>query len=113
MDVLTDQNVLLIPQDHIIEVQTICPSFLQRKQRARQKTKSQLDKNDVRLFINIGPVNELIKPVLIHVPKIDDVFIKLGIWKNIICLDLYNGYFQRKIGQDAIPWPGFKPHLGE
>ena len=112
MDTLTDQNVLLIPQEHDIEVQTICPSFLQRKQRARQKPKSQLDKNDVRLLINFGPVNELIKPVPIHVPKIDDVFIKLGRWKNIICLDLFNGYFQLKMRQDAIPWLGIQTPFG-
>ena len=84
MDDLTKQGVLLIPKDHDIEVQAICPSFLQRKQRARLKPKNQLNKNDVRLLINFGPINEKIKPVPNHVPKVNEVFIKLGRWKHII-----------------------------
>ena len=44
MDELTRQGVLLIPQDHDINVQSVCPSFIQRKQRARDKPKSQLNK---------------------------------------------------------------------
>ena len=31
MDDLTRQNVLLIPQEHGIKVQAVCPTFLQRK----------------------------------------------------------------------------------
>ena len=63
MDELTDQKVLLIPQEHGIDVQSVCPSFLQRKQRAKGKPKNQLLKSDVRLLINFGPVNEKIKPI--------------------------------------------------
>ena len=106
MDDLTDQGVLLIPQNHDIQVQSVCPSFLQRKQRAKNKAKNQLNKNDVRLLINFGPINEKIKPMPNHVPKINDVFIKLGRWKHIICIDLYNGYFQLKMRPNAIPWLG-------
>ena len=73
MDDLTDQGVLLIPQDHNIQVQSVCPSFIQRKQKAKNKPENQLTKNDVRLLINFGPVNERIKPVPIHVPKPDDI----------------------------------------
>ena len=112
MDELTDQNVLLIPQEHNIEVQAICPSFLQRKQRAKEKAKSQLTKNDVRLLINFGPVNAKIKPIPNHVPKVNDVFIKLGRWKHIICIDLYNGYFQMKMRPNAIPWLGIQTPFG-
>ena len=79
---------------------------------ARDKTKSQLNKHDVRLLINFGPVNERIKPIPIHVPKIDDVLIKLGRWKNIICIDLYNGYFQLKMSKEAIPWLGIQTPFG-
>ena len=78
MDDLTDQGVLLIPQDHNIQVQSVCPSFIQRKQRAKDKPESQLTKNDVRLLINFDPINEKIKPVPIHVPKPADILIILG-----------------------------------
>ena len=67
MDELTNQNVLLIPQEHEIQVQSVCPSFVQRKQRAKNVPEHLLTKNDIRLLINFGPVNERIKPVPIHV----------------------------------------------
>ena len=88
MDDLTHQGVLLIPQDHDIKVQAVCPSFLQRKQRAKNKAKQDLNKNDVRLLVNFGPLNNKIKPVPIHVPKTEDLLIKLGRWRYIILFDL-------------------------
>ena len=97
MDDLTAQGVLLIPQEHDITVQSVCPSFLQRKQRAQNKAQHLLTKDDVRLLINFGPVNDKIKPVPSHVAKTDDVIISLGRWKEIIMFDLYNGYFQIKM----------------
>ena len=112
MDDLTNQNVLLVPQEHGIQVQAICPSFIQRKQRARLKPKSELNKEDVRLLINFGPINERIKPLPTHVPKINDVLIKLGRWKYLICLDLYNGYFQLKMRTKDIPWLGIQTPFG-
>ena len=93
MDELTRQGVLLIPQQHDITVQSVCPSFLQRKQRAKSKPKHLLTKDDVRLLINFGPINDKIKPVPTHVTKTDDVLIMLGRWKHLIVFDLYNGYF--------------------
>ena len=45
-------------------------------------------------------------------PKINDVFLKMGRWKHIICLDLFNGYFQLKMRQDAIPWLGIQTPFG-
>ena len=45
MDDLTDQGVLLIPQDHNKQVQSVCPSFIQRKQKAKNKPENQLTKN--------------------------------------------------------------------
>ena len=112
MDDLTDQNVLLIPQEHNILVQTVCPSFLQRKQRAKDKAQHLLTKDDVRLLINFGPVNDKIKPIPSHVAKTDDVLIKLGRWKEIIIFDLYNGYFQIKMSDKSIPWLGVQTPFG-
>ena len=112
MDELTNQNVLLIPQQHDIKVQTVCPSFLQRKQRAKNKPKHELTKNDVRLLINFGPLNSKIKPVPIHVKKTEDILIKLGRWKHLIIFDLFNGYFQNHMAKQAIPWLGIQSPFG-
>ena len=112
MDELTDQGVLLIPQDHDIIVQSVCPSFIQRKQRAKNIPEHMLTKNDVRLLINFGPVNELIKPVPIHVCKPDDIFTMLGKWNHIIIFDLHNGYFQNHMDKRDIPWLGVQTPFG-
>ena len=112
MDELTRQGVLLVPQQHDIIVQSVCPSFLQRKQRAKNKPKHLLTKDDVRLLINFGPVNEKIKPVPTHVTKTDDVLIMLGRWKHLVVFDLYNGYFQNHMRKDAIPWLGVQTPFG-
>ena len=65
MNDLTRQGALLVPQQqqHDISVQSVCLSFLQRKQRARNRPKHLLTKDDVRLPINFGPINDKIKPV--------------------------------------------------
>ena len=112
MDDLTDQGVLLIPQDHNIQVQSVCPSFIQRKQRAKNKPEHQLTKDDVRLLINFGPINEKIKPVPIHVPKPNDILTTLGKWNHLIIFDLYNGYFQNHMAQKDIPWLGVQTPFG-
>ena len=112
MDQLTSQKVLLIPQDHNIKVQSVCPSFIQRKQRAKDKPKNLLTKDDVRLLVNFGPVNEKIKPLPIHVPKTDDILIAMGRWKHLIIFDLYNGYFQNHMSEDSIPWLGVQTPFG-
>ena len=112
MDDLTDQGVLMIPQDHNIKVQSVCPSFIQRKQRAKNKPKQDLTKEDVRLLINFGPINDKIKPPPIHVPKTEDILIKLGRWKYIIIFDLLSGYFQNHMSPDSIPWLGVQTPFG-
>ena len=112
MDDLTLQNVLLIPQEHNITVQAVCPSFIKRKQKAKDKPKHMLTKTDVRLLVNFGPINDKIKPIPSHVAKPDDVLIMMGRWKEIIIFDLYNGYFQNHMSEDAIPWLGVQTPFG-
>ena len=112
MDDLTDQGVLIVPQEHDVMIQAVCPSFLQRKQRAKDKPQHMLTKDDVRLLINFGPVNDKIKPIPSHVTKTEDILIKLGRWKELIIFDLYNGYFQIKMSKDSIPWLGVQTPFG-
>ena len=71
-----------------------------------------LTKTDVRLLVNFGPINDKIKPIPSHVAKPDDVLIMMGRWKEIIIFDLYNGYFQNHMSEDAIPWLGVQTPFG-
>ena len=62
-DDLMQQGVLKVPQEHNICVQSVCPSFLKRKRRAADTPKHCLTKDDCRLLINYGPINQLIKNI--------------------------------------------------
>ena len=112
MDDLTQQGVLLVPQEHDIIVQAVCPSFIQRKQKAKDKPQHLLTKDDIRLLINFGTINDKIKPIPTHVPKTNDVLVTLGRWKELITFDLHNGYFQIKMADSSIPWLGVNSPFG-
>ena len=113
MDDLTQVSVLKDPQEmKNVEVQTICPIFLKRKRRAKDKPKELLTKDDVRPLINFGPVNDMIKDVPAPLTTVDDIFNGLGKFKHIIMFDLYNGFFQNHMAEDSIPWLGVMTPFG-
>ena len=113
MDELTHQKVLQDPQQlDDVQVQTICTTFLKRKKRAKDKPKELLTKDDVRLLINFGPVNELIKDVPAPLTTVDDVFNIMGKFKHIIMFDLFNGFFQNHMAPSSWPWLGIMTPFG-
>ena len=75
---LTQQVLLKIPQDHNICVQSVCPSFLKKKRRAADIPKHLLTKDDCRLLINYGPINQHIKNIPSAMTTPTDVFNQLG-----------------------------------
>ena len=111
-DDLTNQKVMHRPQDIGCNVQCILPIFLHRKQRAKDKPKELLTKDDVRLLANFGPVNALIKDVPTPMTTIDDIFNTLGRFKHIIVFDLYNGFFQNHMAPESYPWLGIMTPFG-
>ena len=112
MDHLTDQRVLADPQVLNIPVHSICPVFLRRKRKALDKPKHMLTKDDVRLLINFGPVNDKIKDVPTPMTTPDDVFNIMGRFKFIIVFDLFNGFFQNHMSASSIPWLGVMTPFG-
>ena len=114
MDDLTRQGVLRDPQDPDlnISVQSICSSFLHRKQRAKDKPKHLLTKDDVRLLVNFGPVNSFIKDVPTPMTTIDDIFTTMGRFKHIIVFDLYHGFFQNHMSPSSFAWLGLMTPFG-
>ena len=111
-DDLTSQGVLKVPQEHNICVQSVCPSFLRRKRRAADVPKHLLTKDDCRLLINYGPINNLIKNIPSAMATPNDVFNQLGRWKHIIIVDLYNAFFQNHIHPDDQPYLGIMTPFG-
>ena len=111
-DELTQQNVLGIPQESNVNVQFVCPSFLRRKPRAKNKPNHLLTKDDVRLVVNFSPVNDHLK----NIPSIkttpNDVLVALGRWKHIIIFDLYQGFFQNHMPPEDGKWLGVATPFG-
>ena len=77
-DELTQQGVLKVPQEHGILIQSVCPAFLQWKRRAADIPKHILTKDDCRLLVNFGPINQHIKNITSAMTTADDVFNQLG-----------------------------------
>ena len=112
MDDLTREGVMQDPHDLGISVQSICPSFLNRKRKAKDKPKELLTKADVRLLINFSPVNDKIKDVPTTMTTVDEVFNVMGRFKHIIAFDMFNGFFQSHMSKDSLPWLGVMTPFG-
>lgn len=109
---LTQQGVLKIPQDHNICVQSVCPSFLKRKRRAADIPKHLLTKNNCRLLINYGPINNLVKNIPSAMTTPNNIFNQLGRLKHIIILDLYDTFYQNHMHADNQPYLGIITPFG-
>jgi hypothetical protein len=111
-DDLTNQQVLGIPQEHNVNVQFVCPSFLRRKPKAKGKPNHLLTKDDVRLVVNFSPVNEHLKNIPSVKTTPNDILVSLGRWKCIIVFDLHQGFFQNHMDPKDCAWLGIATPFG-
>jgi len=111
-DELTNNQVLGIPQEHGVNVQFVCPSFLRRKPRAKGKPNHLLTTDDVRLVVNFSPVNDHLKNIPSVKTTPNDILIHLGRWKHIIIFDLHQGFFQNHMAPEDCKWLGIATPFG-
>ena len=111
-DDLTDKGVMGIPQEYNVDIQYCSPSFLVRKQKAKNKPKSELTKDDVRLVINFSKLNEFLKNAPTPITKPKEIFSLLGKWNYIIVMDLHSGFFQNHIDIEDAKWLGITTPFG-
>ena len=111
-DELTDKGVLGIPQEHDINIQYCSPSFLVRKQKAKNKSKQDLTMNDVRLVVNFSKMNNYLKNMPTTITKPKDIFSQLGKWNYIITMDLQSGFFQNHMSMQDAEWLGITTPFG-
>ena len=76
-DDLTNKGVLGIPQEHDILIQHCSPSFLVRKQKAKNKSNKDLLPTDVRLVVNFTKINDYLKNLPTPVTKPREIFTQL------------------------------------
>ena len=112
-DHLTDNGVLGVPQNDNIIIQHASPCFLRKKQKAKDKSPSQLTKDDVRLVVNTTELSKYLKNMPTKVTKPNEVYAALSRWKYLIKTDLYQGFFQNQLHPSAFPWCAIQtPHGG-
>ena len=111
-DELTHQGVLGIPQQHDVNVQFVCPSFLRRKPKAKAKPNQLLTKDDVRLVVNFSPINDHLKNIPSVKTTPNDILVSIGRWKYIIVFDLHQGFFQNHMHEDDTKWLGVATPFG-
>jgi hypothetical protein len=112
-DHLTDNGVLGIPQQDNIIIQHVSPCFLRKKQKAKDKSPSQLTKEDVRIVVNTTELSRYLKNMPTKVTKPSEVYAALSRWKYLIKTDLYQGFFQNQLHTTAYPWCAIQtPHGG-
>jgi hypothetical protein len=111
-DQLTDAGVLGIPQEDDITIQHVSPCFLRKKQKAKDKTPSQLTNIDVRLVVNTTELSKYLKNMPTKVTKPTEVYAALSKWKYIIKTDLYQGFFQNLLHPSAYPWCAIQTPYG-
>ncbi len=111
-DQLTEAGVLGIPQEDGIIIQHVSPCFLRKKQKAKDKSPSQLDSNDVRLVVNTTELSKYLKNIPTKVTKPNEVYAALSKWKYIIKSDLYQGFFQNNLHPSAYPWCAIQTPYG-
>ena len=111
-DDLTSKNVLGIPQEDDVIIQYCSPSFLVRKQKAKNKSKQDLTKDDVRLVVNFSKINDHLKNIPTAITRPKDIFSGLGKWNYIITLDLQSGFFQNHMSMEDAQWLGITTPFG-
>ena len=111
-DQLTTAGVLGVPQEDDIIIQHVSPCFLRKKQKAKNKTPSQLTSTDVRLVVNTTELSKYLKNIPTKVTKPNEVYAALSKWKYIIKSDLYQGFFQNNLHPTAYPWCAIQTPYG-
>ena len=111
-DQLTNAGVLGVPQEDDIIIQHVSPCFLRKKQKAKNKTPSQLTSSDVRLVVNTTELSKYLKNIPTKVTKPNEVYAALSKWKYIIKSDLYQGFFQNNLHPNAYPWCAIQTPYG-
>ena len=111
-DQLTNSGVLGVPQEDNVTIQHVSPCFLRKKQKAKDKSPSQLTANDVRLVVNTTELSKYLKNIPTKVTKPNEVYAALSKWKFIIKSDLFQGFFQNKLHPSAYPWCAIQTPYG-
>jgi hypothetical protein len=113
MDRLEQQNVLVNPHDHGIEVKSVSPSWVIQKGSAKTKALKDCTIDELRWVVAFNNLNNHLLPKPAKVSSLTKAVKFLARWKYHILADLHNSYFQIHVARKYWCWLGvMTPHRG-
>ena len=108
MDNLEDQNILIDPQKHNIQVRKISPSFILQKGRAKHKKLDDCSIDEIRWVVAFNNLNDSLLPKPSKPTSSKNILSFLAKHKFHIFADLHNSYFQIPIAKRDWQWLGVR-----
>jgi len=108
MDNLEDQNILIDPQKHNIQVRKISPSFILQKGRAKHKKLDDCSIDEIRWVVAFNNLNDSLLPKPSKPTSSNNILSFLAKHKFHIFADLHNSYFQIPIAKRDWQWLGIR-----
>ena len=113
MDQLTEDGVLLIPQEVDVQVKFISNVFLQKKGRAAHKNLNECSNDELRFLCDFTQLNSYLHPTPAKISTPQEIWVFIAENPCIIVADMYNSYFQMHMDQRDYPYLGvMTPHKG-
>ena len=106
MDRLEQQNVLVNPHDHGIEVRSVSPSWVIQKGSAKTKALKDCTIDELRWVVAFNNLNCHLLPKPAKVSSLTKAVKFLARWKFHILADLHNSYFQIHVAKKHWCWLG-------
>ena len=113
IDQLTQQGVLIIPQEANTQIKFVSNCFLQKKGRATHKDLDQCTMDELRFLVDFTRLNSFLCKTPAKAQSPQEIFQFIGDNPWIIIADMYNSYFQMIMARRAYPYLGImSPHKG-
>ena len=113
IDQLTNDGVLLIPQEVDVQVKFISNVFLQKKGRASHKDLAECENDELRFLCDFTQLNSYIHPTPSKVSTPQEIWSFVAENPYIIVADMYNSYFQMHMDKRDYPYLGImSPYKG-
>ena len=113
MDRLEEQQVLVNPHEHGIEVKSVSPSWVIQKGSAKSKPLRDCTLDELRWVVAFNNLNDHLLPKPAKVSSAPKAIKFLARWRFHILADLHNSYFQIHVAKKHWCWLGvMTPYKG-
>ena len=108
LDKLEEQNVIVDPHKHNIQVKKLSPSFILQKGRAKHKKLDDCSTDELRWVVGFNGLNDYLLPKPSKPTSARNILTFLARHKFHIFADLHNSYFQIPVAKRDWQWLGIR-----